>query len=158
MSWSTDSRCTGSVAAAPRVSSSEAHGIFLDQGSNPCTLHWQSEVSQSCPTLCDSMDCSLPGSSVHGIFPGSSTGVGCHFPLQGTFPTQGSNPGLPHCRQTLYCLSHQESPPTLAGRFQFMVPPGKSVSMSLVPGSVLAMRIDDENMVKIVAAGRSHHS
>ena len=33
---------------------------------------------QSCPTLSDPMDCSLPGSSVHGIFPGKSTGVGCH--------------------------------------------------------------------------------
>ena len=36
-----------------------------------------------------------------------STGVGCHFFLQGIFPTQGLNPGLPHCRQMLYCLSHQ---------------------------------------------------
>ena len=40
-------------------------------------------------------------------FLGQSTGVGCHFLLQGSFPTQGSNPGLPHCRQTLYHLSHQ---------------------------------------------------
>ena len=40
-------------------------------------------------------------------FPGKRTGVGCHFLLQGIFPTQGLNPGLPHCRQTLYCLSHQ---------------------------------------------------
>ena len=40
-------------------------------------------------------------------FLGKSTGVGCHFLLSGLFPTQGSNPGLPHCRQTLYCLSHQ---------------------------------------------------
>ena len=37
---------------------------------------------QSCPTLSDPMDCSLPGSSVHGIFPGKSTGVGCHCLLQ----------------------------------------------------------------------------
>ena len=42
-------------------------------------------------------------------FPGKSTGVGCHFLLQGIFSTQGSNPGLPHCRQTLYHLSHQGS-------------------------------------------------
>ena len=35
---------------------------------------------------------------------------GCHFLLQGIFPTQGLNPGFPHCRQTLYCLSHQGSP------------------------------------------------
>ena len=43
--------------------------------------------------------------------PGKSTGVGCHFLLQGIFPTQGSNPGLLHCRQMLYCLSHQGSLP-----------------------------------------------
>ena len=42
-------------------------------------------------------------------FPGKSTGVGCHFLLQGIFLTQGSNPGLPHCRQTLHHLSHQGS-------------------------------------------------
>ena len=39
-------------------------------------------VTQSCPTLCDPMDCSLPGSSDHGIFTGKNTGVGCHFLLQ----------------------------------------------------------------------------
>ena len=43
-------------------------------------------------------------------FPGKSTGVGCHCLLQEIFPTQGLNQGLPHCRQTLYCLSHQGSP------------------------------------------------
>ena len=43
-------------------------------------------------------------------FPGKNTGVGCHFLLQGIFPTQGSNPSIPHCRQTLYRLSYQESP------------------------------------------------
>ena len=43
-------------------------------------------------------------------FPGKSTGVGCHFLLQEIFLTQGSNPGLPHSRQTLYRLSHQRSP------------------------------------------------
>ena len=42
-------------------------------------------------------------------FPGENTGVGCHSFLQEIFPTQGSNPGLPHCRQTLYHLSHQGS-------------------------------------------------
>ena len=41
--------------------------------------------------------------------PGKNTGVGCHFLLQGIFPTQGLNPGLLHCRQTLYHLSHQGS-------------------------------------------------
>ena len=39
-------------------------------------------------------------------FPGNSTGVDCHFLLQGIFPNQGSNLGLPHCRRTLYHLNH----------------------------------------------------
>ena len=56
------------------------------------------------------MGCSLPGSSVHGDSPGKNTGVCCHALLQGIFPTQGSNPSLPHCGQILYRLSHQGSP------------------------------------------------
>ena len=64
-------------------------------------------VAQFCPTLCDLMDRSPPGFSAHGDSPGMNTGVGCHSPLQGIFPTQGSNPGLPHFRRILYHLSHQ---------------------------------------------------
>ena len=45
-------------------------------------------------TLFDSMDCSLPGSSVRGDSPGKNIGVVCHFLLQGIFLTQGSTPGL----------------------------------------------------------------
>ena len=59
---------------------------------------------------CDLMDCSPPGSSVHGDSPGKNTGVSCHAFLQGIFPTQGLNPGLLHCRQILYQLSHQGNP------------------------------------------------
>ena len=66
-------------------------------------------VTQSCPTL-RPMDSSLPGSSVYGDSPGKNTGVGCHTLLQGIFPTQGSTPGLPHCRWILYHLSHLGSP------------------------------------------------
>ena len=65
-------------------------------------------VTQLCPTL-----------RPHGLcyarllcpwnFPGKNTRVGHHFLLQGLFPTQGSNPGHPQCRQILYCPSHQES-------------------------------------------------
>jgi len=62
------------------------------------------------PSLCDPMDCSLPGSSVHGDSPGKNTGVGCHALLPRFFPTQGSNHCLLHCRQILYHLSHQGSP------------------------------------------------
>ena len=38
----------------------------------------ESDVAQSCPTPSDPMDCSLPGSSIHGIFQAKNTGVGCH--------------------------------------------------------------------------------
>ena len=69
----------------------------------------ESEVAQPCQTLCDPMVCSLRGSSIPWDFPGKNTGVGCHFLLQGIFPTQGLNPDLPHCRQMLYTLSHQGS-------------------------------------------------
>ena len=67
-------------------------------------------VAQSCPTLSDAVDCITPGSAVHGYSPGKGTGVCCHALLQGIFPVQGWNPGLPHCRWVLYCLSHQGSP------------------------------------------------
>ena len=67
-------------------------------------------VTQWCPTLCNSMNYGLPGSSVHGDSWGKNTGVGCHAPLQGIFPTQLLNPGLLHCRWIIYCLSHQGSP------------------------------------------------
>ena len=63
-------------------------------------------VAQSCLPLYDPIDCSPPGSSAHGDFPGKNTGVGCHALLQGIFPTQGSNSGLPHCKWILYLLSH----------------------------------------------------
>ena len=58
------------------------------------------------------MDCNPPSSSVHGDSLGKNTGVGCHTLLQGIFPTQGSNLGLPHCRRILYQMSHQGSPPS----------------------------------------------
>ena len=47
--------------------------------------------------------------------PGKNTGGGCHFLLQGIFPTQGLNLGLLHYRQILYCLSHQGSQVVLEG-------------------------------------------
>ena len=51
----------------------------------------------------------------HGLYspwnsPGQNTGVGSRFLLLGIFPTQGLNPGLSHCRRTLYQLSHKGSP------------------------------------------------
>ena len=64
-------------------------------------------VAQLCLTLSDPVDCSPPGSSVHGDFPGQNSGVGTCSLLQGIFPTQGSSSGLLHCKPIRY-LSHQE--------------------------------------------------
>ena len=63
-------------------------------------------VAQSCPTLCDSVACSPPGSSAHGIFPGKNTGVGCHFLLQGIFLMQGLNPHHLHWQADSLLLNH----------------------------------------------------
>ena len=63
------------------------------------------KVIQSCPTLCDPQGLYIPWNS-----PGQNTGVGSLSLLQGIFPTQGSNPGLLHCRQILYQLNHKGSP------------------------------------------------
>ena len=60
------------------------------------------KVVQLCPTLCNPME--SPWNSL-----GQNTEVGSLFLLQGIFPTQGWNPGLPHCRWILYQLSHNGS-------------------------------------------------
>ena len=65
-------------------------------------------VTKSCPSLV-TMDCSPPGSSVRGILQARILEWGWHFLLQGIFPTQGLNPGLPHCGRILYHLSYERS-------------------------------------------------
>ena len=50
--------------------------------------------------------------------PGKNTGVGCRSLLQEIFTTQGSNPGLPHCRRILYRLSHQGNMPDIHNGYQ----------------------------------------
>ena len=74
---------------------------------------------QSCPTLCYPMDCSPPGSSVHGDSPGRNTGVGCHALLQGIFSTQELYPRL-------LCLLHWQ-----AGSLP-LAPPGKTLVFAIV--------------------------
>ena len=61
---------------------------------NDFHLHFTKSL-QSCPTLCNPTDCSLPGSSVHGR-KGKNTGVGCHALLHMIFLSQGSNRHLLH--------------------------------------------------------------
>ena len=67
-------------------------------------------VTQLCPTLCDPMDCSLPGSSVHGIFQARILEWAPIPFSRESFPTHGWNPGLLECPRILYSLSHQGSP------------------------------------------------
>ena len=74
------------------------------------------QLLQLCLTLCDPMDCSLPGSSAHGDSPGWNTGVGCRGFLQGIFLIQGLNPQL-------LCLLHW-----LEGSLP-LAPPGNSFSL-----------------------------
>ena len=66
----------------------------------------ESEIAQLCPTLCDPVDCSLPGSSVNGIFQARVLEwVAIAFP-RGSSQARDRTPGLPHCGQTLYHLRH----------------------------------------------------
>ena len=95
-------------------------------------------VIQLCLTLCSPMDCSPPGSSIQDS-PGKNTAVCCLALLQGIFPTQGSNPGLPHCRGILYQLNHQETPWILEWR---AIPsPGDLPDPGIELGS-LALQVD----------------
>ena len=107
-------------------------------------------VAQSRPTLCKPMDCSPPGSSVHGILQARITGEGCHLPLQGIFPTQGLNPsllGLLHWEALNFCYlqpkqskAHQRRISSLACRSHYL--PHLSNPLHLnryVSGSVASM-------------------
>ena len=87
---------------------------------SPPLLCIHTKSLQLCLTLCDPMDCSLPGSSVHGILQARITGVGCHALLQEIVPTQGLNPHL-------LCLLHW-----WVGSLP-LAPPGKPCPPSIVP-------------------------
>ena len=77
-------------------------------GTSPCllpSLLFKVFFSQSCPTLCNPMDCSLPDSSVHGIL--QARILKWVFPFPGDLPNPGIEPSLLYCWQILYHLSHQ---------------------------------------------------
>ena len=95
-----------------RLQSMGSHRVGHDW-SNLAAAADISMCAQSCLTLCDAMDCSLPGSSVHGIFPGKNTRVGYQSLLQGVFLNQGSNPhrlNLLHWQVDSLLLCHLGSP------------------------------------------------
>ena len=94
------------LSSFPLCESTHIYNLFIIGRHSYCA--WKKmkvKVIQSCLTLCDLMDLYSPWNS-----PGKNTEVGSLSLLQGIFPTQGLNPGLPHCRQIIYQLSHQESP------------------------------------------------
>ena len=68
----------------------------------------ESEVTQWCPTLSGPMDCSLAGSSVHGIFQARILEWDAISFSRGSSQRRDRTPGLPHCGQTLYHLSQQK--------------------------------------------------
>ena len=94
-------------------------------------LPWQNPLCvfakslQSYLTLCDPMDCSSPGSSVHGILQPRILEWGCHFLFQGILLTQGLNPCLlclPHWQaSSLYHQSHLGSLAESPGGIRFMI-------------------------------------
>ena len=103
-----DSDHAGGPFTAPALFSLRDPRSCLGEADYPCRVVL---ATQSCLTLCDLMDCGPPAR----LFcpwesPGKNTGVGGHALFRGIFPTQGLNPGLLHCRQILYHLSHQGSP------------------------------------------------
>ena len=75
---------------------------------NVSTRKWPRRLRKGCSVMSDSLQ-------PHGLYspwnsPGQNTGVGSLSLLQEIFPTQGSNPGLPHCKRILSQLSHKGSP------------------------------------------------
>ena len=70
------------------------------------TCKWKF-IAQSCPTLCDPVDCSLPNSSFHGILQAREYWGGLPFPSPGDLPDPGIEHGLLHSRRILHQLSHQ---------------------------------------------------
>ena len=94
------------LACSLRTSMLILHAVFIMLSLLIFYSYFKVLGAQSCLTLCDPMDCSLAGSSVHGDSPGRNTGMGCHAHLQGIFPTQGSNLGLPNCRQIILPHNH----------------------------------------------------
>ena len=78
--------------------------LYISKPSHDKSSYYMKVKLAQCPTLGHPIDCSPPG-SVHGILQARILEwLPCPFP--GIFLIQGSNPGLPHCKQTLYCLSY----------------------------------------------------
>ena len=135
----------GSSYSCGRCSAVERNEIISFLANRPTKgplgagMSWKDckEESESCSVVSDSL-------RPHGLYspwnsPGQNTGMGSLYPLQGIFPTQGSNPGLPHCRWILYQLSHKGSPRILewvAYPFSRSSRPRKQAGVSCIAGSL----------------------
>ena len=114
--------CKKNISKNTRIDVKGKKNVWLVQTGNKwITEVWETKWSPLC--------CAVLGTSVESNFvipwtvacqaplsmdsPGKNTRVGCHALLQGIFSTQGSNPGLPHCRWILYQLSNEGNPRTL---------------------------------------------
>ena len=93
------------MVLSSEVSSSAVEEQGADLHSRPALPWTESESHRVVPN-------SLQPHGLYSLWnsPGQNTGVGSVCLLQGIFPDQGSNPGLPHCRWILYQLSHKGSP------------------------------------------------
>jgi len=91
------------------------------------------------------------GSSVHGDSPGKNTGVGCHFLLQGIFPTQVSNSGLPHCRQILYRLTHQGRylPHSSSTQFMYLIQSANDPQDPYPTRYILGIKMDQGPLLNV---------
>ena len=93
----------------PRIEPGSLTPSALAGGFFTTSAIWKTEIESESHSIVS--DCLRP----RGLYspwnsPGQNTGVGSLSLLQGIVPTQGLNPGLPHCRWIIYCLSHQGSP------------------------------------------------
>ena len=106
LGWVVIPFCRGSSRPRDRTQASIARRFFTIWAAREALIciKWKWSVAQSCPALWPH-ELSSPWNS-----PGQNTGVGSLSLLQQIFPTQGSNPGLPHCRWILRQLSHRGSP------------------------------------------------
>ena len=115
----------------------------IHRGTCMCVL-----VAQSCLTPCDPMGCSLIGSSVHGIFQARILEwVAILFSRGSSWPKDWCRAGLLHCRQFLYCLSHQEVKRVHNLRSPDIVPPPPAGR--LLFSASLVQNVYKENRIKL---------
>ena len=146
--WAGDGGCSSlTLEAWRKASQTLGKESILNAGTslNSLLMRWNSASTTPPPSslFLESESHSVMSDSLrpHGLYspwnsPGQNTGVGSLCLLQGIFPTQGSNPGLLHCRWIFYQLSHKGSPCSLKA----LVIPGRNSLESLYP----CCRVNDQ--------------